>query len=115
MEEKTLLKIALVCSIFGILIVFIFADKLEPPLVNISDISKSYIDRDVKIHGNIISSKVTSSVIILDVKDDTGIIKVVAFDKEEFEADKNQEAEIFGSVKDYNGVLEIESKKIIFL
>lgn len=115
MEEKTLLKIALICSIIGILIIFIFADRLEPSLINISDISKSFIDQEVKIQGVIISSRVTSSTVMLDVKDDTGIIKIILFDDESFDADKGQIVKVLGSVKEYNGVLEIESKKILLL
>lgn len=115
MDEKTLLKIALTCSIVGIFIVFIFADKLEPSLVNISDVSESFIDQDVKIRGTIVSSRITPSVLMFDVKDETGTIKVVAFDKEDFESGEGQLVEVLGNVKEYKGVLEIEAKKVIFL
>lgn len=115
MEEKTLLKIALICSIVGVFIIFIFADRLEPSLVSISGISQSFVDKDVKIQGTVSSFRVTSSVLMLDVRDETGSIKVVAFDKEDFKADKNQAVEIIGKVKEYNNVLEIEAKNIIFL
>ncbi len=115
MEEKTLLKIALVCSIVGVFIIFIFADRLEPSLINISGISQSLIDKDVKIQGVVSSFRITSSVLMLDVRDETGTIKVVAFDKEDFEADKSQVIEVIGTVKKYNGVLEIEAKNILLL
>ena len=115
MEEKTLLKIALVCSIVGVFIIFIFADRLEPSLVNISSISQSLIDKDVKIRGTVSSFRITSSVLMLDVRDETGSIKVVAFDKEDFEADKGQAVEIMGKVKGYQGSLEIEAKNILLL
>lgn len=115
MEEKTLLKIALICSIVGVFIIFIFAGKLEPSLINISSISQSFIDKDVKIRGTVSSFRITSSVLMLDVRDETGVIKVVAFDKEDFEADKDQAVEVIGKVKEYQGVLEIEAKNILFL
>lgn len=115
MDEKTLLKAALVCSIVGIFIIFIFADKLEPSLVNISDVSESFIDQDVKIRGTIVSSRITSSVLMFDIKDETGAIKVVAFDKEDFESGESQIVEVLGKVTEYKGVLEIEAKKIVFL
>lgn len=115
MEEKTLLKIALICSIVGVFIIFIFADRLEPSLINISGISQSLIDKDVKIRGTVNSFRITSSVLMLDVRDETGTIKVVAFDKEDFEADKSQVIEVTGTVKEYQGVLEIEAKNILFL
>lgn len=115
MDEKTLLKIALICSIVGVFIIFIFADRLEPSLISISSISHSLVDKDVKIRGTISSFKMTPSVLMLDIKDETGVIKVVAFDKEDFKADEGQLVEVLGRVKEYKGVLEIESKKILLL
>jgi len=95
--------------------IFIFADKLEPSLINISGISQSFVDKNVKIHGTVSSFRITSSVLMLDVRDETGTIKVVAFDKEDFEADKDQAVEVIGKVKEYQGALEIEAKNILFL
>lgn len=105
MDEKTLLKISLICSVIGIFIIFIFADKLEPSLVKISDISKSFADQDVKVRGTVVSSRVTSSVLMLDIKDETGTIKVVAFNKEDFNTGNGQPVEVLGKVTEYKGVL----------
>ncbi len=115
MDEKTLLKVALVCSIVGVFIIFIFANRLEPSLVNISGISKSFAEQDVKVRGTVVSSKITSSVLMFDLQDETGKIKVVAFDKDDFKAGNDQRIEVLGRVKEYKGVLEIEAKKITFL
>lgn len=113
MDEKNLLKVALICSVIGIFIIFLFADRLEPSLISISDISDSLLDRDVRIQGKISSIKESSSVLILEVKDDSSAIKVVAFDNDYSNFKKNQSVEILGVVKEYKGVLEIESKQII--
>ncbi len=115
MNEKNLLKVALICSIIGIFIIFIFADRLEPSLMNISDISDSMIDQSVKIQGEIVSVKSTPSVLIFDVKDDSGSIKIIAFDDEDSEFSNGQLIEVLGDVKDYKGMLEIEAKKINFV
>ena len=112
MEEKNLLKVALICSIIGIFIIFIFANRLEPSLISISDVSESLIDQSVKIQGAIDSIRVTPSIIILNVKDDSGSIKVVAFSQDNSELVKDQLVEILGDVTEYKGILEIEAKKI---
>lgn len=112
MDEKNLLKVALICSIIGIFIIFIFADNLEPSLINISEISSSLIDQSVTVQGKIVSIKSSPSILIFDVKDDTGSIKVVAFDEKNSDLNKDQLVEILGIVKEYKGFLEIEARKI---
>ena len=101
-----------ICSVICIFIVFIFADRLEPPMIDISNISSSFIDKSVKVQGKIIAIKKTPSVLILDIQDDTGSIKVIGFNDEESELNKGQLVEIFGNVMEYKGLLEIEAKKI---
>lgn len=112
MKEKTLLKIALICSIVGIFIVLVFADRLEPPLVKVSDISDSLLENDVKISGEIVSIKISPSVTILDVKDSSGSIKVVAFDSSDLNLGKGGFVEVTGKVTEYKGSLELEAKSI---
>ena len=113
MHENNLLKVALMCSIVGIFVIFIFADRLEPSLISISDVSDSFIDQSVKIRGKIDSIKDGSSILILNVKDDTGSIKVVMFDGEGFELKKGEMVEVLGEVKEYRGGFEVEAKRVI--
>jgi len=112
MKEKTLLRIALGCSIVGIFIIFIFADKLEPEITDISEITSSSVGQTVKIGGEISSIRKTSSVVILDVKDETGSINIVIFDDGYFELKKDDSVGIIGKVAEYKGKLQIESEKI---
>jgi len=115
MDEKNLLKVALGCSIIGILIIFIFADKLEPSVIKISDISDSMIEKSVKIQGEITSIRNNPEVLILDIKDDSGSIKVIGFSDGNVKLSKGNFVEVFGDVTDYKGLLEIDAKKIISL
>ena len=112
MNEKNLLKVALICSVIGIFIIFIFADRLEPSIIKISDISDSMIDQSVKIQGKIVSLRNSPSVSILDIDDGSGSIKVVAFDDEYSSLANGYSIEVFGEIKDYKGTLEIEAKRI---
>lgn len=112
MNEKTLLKFALVCSIIGIFIIFIFADRLEPSLVKISEISESSIDKSIRVQGEIESIKSTPTALMLGIKDGNSSIKVVAFNDKNLAFNKGQPVEVFGIVTEYKGVLEIEAKSI---
>ena len=113
MHENNLLKVALICSIIGIFIIFIFADKLEPSLINISDISYSFIDKGVKVKGYIKSVRQAESVAILDIQDDTGSIKAVVFNEDNFELKKGESVEVLGKVIEFKGSFEIEVNRII--
>ena len=112
MDEKNLLKVALICSIIGIFIIFILSDKLEPSLIRIADVSEDIIEQSVKIQGKIVSLRNTPSVLIFDVKDDSGSIKVVAFNDGNSQLNNGQRVKILGDVTEYKGMLEIEAKKI---
>lgn len=114
MNENSLLKIALICSIVGVFIVLVFAEKLEPPLVRIIEISEDFMDQDVMIQGEVVSVKITPSTSIFDVKDESGSVKVVTFDKG-YDIGKGQAVEVTGTVKEYKGVLEIEAKRVVFI
>ena len=113
MDEKNLLKVALICSIIGIIITFVFADKLEPAIMKISDVSSSLIEKNVKVQGTITSIKDSSGVLILDISDDSGSVKVVGFDSKGVILDKGDMIEVSGQVTEYKGSLEIDAKKII--
>ena len=112
MDEKNLLKVALICGLIGIFIILILSNNLEPSSTKISDISSSFVDQTVKIQGELSSIKITSSVVMLDIKDDTGVIKVVSFDQDILDLNKGETVEIIGDVTEYKGVLEIEAKSI---
>lgn len=111
MEEKSLLKVALFCSLIGILILIIISEKITIPLYTIGSINKSLTDKEVKINGEIASIKETPGLLILTVQDSTGKITVIIYDKE-LAVNKGDYVEIQGTVIEYKNVLEIDAKTI---
>lgn len=111
MEEKTLLKVALICALLGILILIFISDRITYSSSNIASINSSMLEKELLIKGQITSIHQTPNLFILTLKDDTSEIKVIAF-KENLKLEKNQVIEVLGTVKEYNSKLEIEAKRI---
>ncbi len=113
MKESTLFKIALFFSLIGIFLIVVIAENLEIKLYKISSITNSNLDEKVKIIGVVDSIKETPGLIILDVKDETGKIKVVLFKEEKIEINKYDNVEVIGKIVKYKNILEIEAETII--
>lgn len=112
MNEKNLFKIAITCSIIGILILLFITDKIEVKYTSILDINKSLMDKEVKIGGQITNIKETPGLYIVDVRDSTGKITVVIFKEELLNLTKNQLIEVLGTVTTYKNKIEINAKQI---
>lgn len=111
MDEKTLLKVALFCSLMGILILIIISERITIPTHTINTINKTLIDKEIKINGEITTIKETPGLLILTVQDSTGKITVIIFDKE-ITINKGDHVEIQGTVTEYKNILEIDAKII---
>ena len=79
MQEKTLRLLALVCSLAGIVSLFFISSGIELTAMSISKITIDDIGNTVKICGEITSRRVSKNHIFLDVRDDTGTIRLVIF------------------------------------
>ena len=115
MEEKTLLRIALITSLFGILILLIILDKIDVSDSNIDAINETFLDRQVKIKGEITRITETPGLYIINVKDNTGNMGVIVFKEEKLELEKGNIVEVEGQVVEYQGKTEIIAKKITIL
>lgn len=91
------------------MILIIFSFFIEPPLKNIGEISIKNMDEWIKVRGEITNIKETGGVTILNLKDETGEIMAVVFDKLDI---KKEKVEIIGKVENYKGTLEIVIKRI---
>lgn len=111
MDERTLLKVALICALVGILILIIISDRITYSKSNISSITLNQTGSDVLIKGQVSSIQETPNLFIFTLQDDTGKIKVVAF-KEKIKLQEGQIVEVLGTTKEYNSKPEIEAKRI---
>jgi len=79
MKEENLLKISLICSLFGILIILFIAENTNLPNSNIANLTKNQIDTKVSVSGSVNYITETPGLIILNVGDNTGNITVIIF------------------------------------
>ena len=105
----SLTKFALITFLIGLLALFFLSNSLEPKPVKISDINSKMIDQYVKIQGNIIKIKQTDAATLITLNDETGSISVFS---QKINISENSTIEVIGKVKDYKGLIEIESEKI---
>jgi RecJ-like exonuclease len=112
MQESNLIKAALITSLAGILLLSLIVEKVDLSASNIASLSNTSLDSKVKIKGEVISYKNIPSVKIIQVKDLTSQIKVIAFTDKDLELKKQDIIEVTGILKIYQDRLEIEAEEI---
>jgi len=106
---ENLLKISLIGSIVGIFLLLLLSDLLPQPLTNLGDINNEMLNDKVKIQAEIFKIENKENFQILSVKDETGRIDVTSNSN----ITTLQKIEVEGTVKEYNGYLQIQANKII--
>jgi len=114
MEDSILLKIALVLSITGILVLFLLSNTINPEEININKIDKNKIDKTVKIRGITNNIKKMDNLMFIDIIQNNKIT-VVLFNDKDVEIEKGNKVEIIGKVKEYKDGYEIIGDKIIVI
>ena len=108
MKEKTLLKVSLIVSLFGLFALYIISDNLGINEKSVEKITLENKDKFVNLNG--IVSKVIDSekVAILEITQPQKIT-VVLFKNENktIKIREGNEVEIFGKVDEYEGKMEL--------
>ena len=113
MKEKTLLLIATICSVIGILALFIISENIELTEIDISEIEGEKTGRSVKIIGRIEKVSSTEKIIFLEIgQEKIETIPVILFKDSDLELIKGQNVEITGEIMDYEGKKEVIANKI---
>ena len=111
MRDKTLIKIALTWSLIGIVALLFVSEFHETEKINIIELGE-YIGKIVYVQGNVTKTIYSDAVTIFEIEDNTGEIKVVAFEKMNKTINENDEIRAFGKVKIYKNELEVIADKI---
>jgi DNA/RNA endonuclease YhcR with UshA esterase domain len=108
MKEKALLKIALVASCIGLLLLFIFSKNIE---VNEATIDKidGMQDEEVRIQGVVERVSNKEKVTFIEITQEV-TTTVVVFDN--ISINKGEKIEVIGKVDEYNGESEILAERI---
>ncbi|MEK6952270.1 MAG: OB-fold nucleic acid binding domain-containing protein [Nanoarchaeota archaeon] len=112
MEEKTLFKISLICSLLGLLILFTISDSIQIKRYDIKDITKDLEGKEIKIQGIITRISETPGLYIFDIQDETGKITAVLFKEENINLTLNSNIKAEGKIKIYKDKPELEISQI---
>jgi RecJ-like exonuclease len=115
MKNKTILSIAIICSLVGIFMILLIVENTELSILKIKNITEKHLETKVKISGEITSIKETPGLLILQVKDPTGKIDVIIFKNKKINITKNIQVEIEGEIQEYKDKLQIAANKITLL
>lgn len=111
MKETTLLKIALICSLVGLAVLYFISTKSEVKDYKPSLLNKNIGD-DVKLQG--IVTKITDAGDVVFIKvNQQNPVTIVLFTKEEnLKLIDGDNIEIIGEVQEYKGKNEIIAQKV---
>ena len=113
MQEKTLLKIALITSLLGLLILYLISGNIEIKEKSIEKITLDNKDEFVKLRGNVNKVIDTEKVTIMEITQPQQITVVLFKDENKsMPIQQGNEIEIFGKVDEYEGKLEIIADRL---
>lgn len=111
MKESTLVKISIIVSMIGIMLLLILSNVLEPRLIKIKDTISLDTYSKVRIYGKITNIKSTKGLLIMTITDNTGKINAI-LDDQRFDLKVNDSIIVIGKILEYNDNLEIQTDKI---
>ena len=110
MKETTLLKIALICSLVGLLVLYFISTKIDVKEYKTNKLNEN-IGEDVKLVGTIKKISQSENVAFIEV-DYSNPVTIVAFGNNDLKLKNNDTIEVIGEVQEYKGKNEIIAQKI---
>lgn len=111
MKETTLLKIALICSLIGLVILYLISVKIEVKDYKPAKLNENIGD-DVKLKGIVTRITDKGNVVFIEVDQQNPIMVVVFTDDNDIKLNNGDNIEVIGEVQEYNGKNEIIAQKI---
>ncbi|QQG39155.1 MAG: OB-fold nucleic acid binding domain-containing protein [Candidatus Woesearchaeota archaeon] len=106
-----LLIASLCCSLAGVFIILYIGENYQPGGFYIKEINETFLDKYIKVGGTAEKVFTGKGITIVDLKDSSGWIKVVAFSNMTG-IKKGMRLEVVGIVKEYEDELEIIAEEI---
>ncbi len=110
MQDSTLLKVALLCSIIGLVVLYAWQSKVEIPEAK-AGILADYVGKSVKLKGTIEDVSDYEKTAYLKVSQPS-LVSVVVFKDSNFSLENGSSVEITGEVTEYKGKLELVASQI---
>lgn len=111
MKDHTLIKLSLAWSLIGLFVLILLASAAKPPLIKISQI-ENYVGKTVIIQGEVLKVTYKETVSFIDVKDETGKISIVVFNRLDKKFGLGDLIAVKGQIKVYKGDLELIASEI---
>lgn len=111
MKETTLLKIALICSLIGLVLLYFISTKIE-----VKDYKPNFLNKDVgddvKLTGKVLKITDRGDVVFIEVYRQSPVNVVLFTDDDNLKLSNGDNVEVIGKVQEYNGKNEIIAEKI---
>ena len=106
MEEQLLLRIALSCSLAGLVVLYFLTASLEPDEIKISNLTGIEETTLVRLIGVVESVNDNGKILYIDIAQ-PGIASIIVFKDRNLSIAKGDFVDIRGEVRDYKGKKEI--------
>ena len=110
MKENTLLKIAIICSLVGLIALYFISENIEVNDYKPQQLNKNVGDA-VKLTGKIVKISEKSNVAFIEISRQNSV-SVVLFTDKGVNLKQGDSVEILGKVQEYNGKNEIIADSI---
>ena len=111
MKESTLLKIALICSLVGLVALYFISTIIEIKDYKPNILNKNVGD-DVKLNGVVTKITDRGSVVFIEVNQQNPVNVVLFTDDDNLKLKSGDSIEVTGEVQEYKGKNEIIAQKI---
>ena len=111
MKETTLLKIALICSLVGLIVLYFISTKIEVKDYKPSSLNKNVGD-DVSLKGIVTKINDRGNVVFVDLQNQNYVTVVLFTNDNNLKLKNGDDVEVIGKVQEYNGKNEIIAQKI---
>ena len=111
MKENTLLKLAIICALIGLIVLYFISTR-----ININEYKPSVLNKnigdDVKLQGIITKITDNSDVAFVEVNYQNPVTVVLFKNNEDLSLNSGDNIEIIGKVQEYKGKEEIIASKV---
>lgn len=111
MEESFLLRAAVVCSIIGVIALYLISGRIDAGEADISRITSGQADGDVSVSGRVARMTEKDSFMIIELEKEERI-DVFLFKNSHVLLNEGDYVEVRGSVDEYEGEKEIIADEI---
>jgi len=111
MKENTLLKIALVCSLAGLFVLYFISTKIDVKEYKPNILNKNVGD-DVKLKGTVTKVTDKGNVVFIEVNQQSPVTVVIFAEDNNLKLNNGDNIEVIGEVQEYKGKPEIVANKV---